>query len=85
MGKRETIQTKIISEEEVIFYGDCDAVVVPTKQGRTAILPYHTPMIIMLAGGVIELKIEKENRRIAEVKKGLAYVANNEVSILVNV
>ena len=86
MGKeQEGFQAKVISEDEVIFFGRCNVLFVPSKQGKVAILPYHTPMVMMLTAGSVEVKVDKQKQHIADIKQGLLYVAENEVSVLINV
>jgi F0F1-type ATP synthase epsilon subunit len=74
----------VLRETGVIYYGDCEALIVPGKKETIAILAHHTPMIMKLEPGKIDMILDHSRTTLAEVKTGLIYVAEDEVTVLVN-
>lgn len=84
MGKAQTIHTKILSEEGILYEGDCRVVFVPTQMDELAVLPYHTPLITIMGEGDVRVKEESGTRSIIKVKSGILYVGENQATVLVN-
>jgi F0F1-type ATP synthase epsilon subunit len=74
----------IIGETGVVYYGDCEALIVPGKKETIAILAHHTPMIMKLEPGKIDMVLDRSRSTLTEVKTGLIYVAEDEVTVLIN-
>ena len=74
----------VLSESGVIYYGDCEVLTVPSKKDFITILPNHAPMIARLGHGSVTIGIGRSRQKIIELKSGLLYVGDNEVSVLVN-
>jgi F-type H+-transporting ATPase subunit epsilon len=49
------VDLEIVSPERLLLSRPVDMVVVPASEGDIGVLPGHTPMIVMLRGGVIAL------------------------------
>ena len=74
----------VLEEKGVVYYGDCEVLFIPGKKETVAILAHHTPMVAKLEPGKIEMIDNHTRSTLCEVKTGLIYVAENEVSVLVN-
>ncbi len=79
-----TFTVSVLSEAGVVYYGECNALLIPTSHDTLAILANHTPMITMLGAGDVSIKSGRETQVLATVKSGLLYVGENEASVLVN-
>ncbi len=71
----------IISPEKVLFTGKVTSVQVPGKAGRFEVLANHAPIISSLDKGTILYKDDDEHTQ--EIKRGFVEVANNKVTICV--
>lgn len=49
------VALEIVSPEKLLLSRPVDMVVIPASEGDIGVLPGHTPMIVMLRGGVIAL------------------------------
>lgn len=74
----------ILSEGGVLFYGDCDALFVPTEKDVVAILAHHTPMIAKLGPGDVIVKSGHSKTTVTTIQRGLLYVGDNQASVLAN-
>lgn len=74
----------VLSEQGVIYYGECSVLFAPGERDTIAILPQHTPMIMKLAAGPISMKLDRTESTITELKTGVLYVAEEEVFVLAN-
>lgn len=74
----------VMNEKGVLYYGDCNAVFVPSAKGETAIIAHHTPMIMQMVPGVVHMELNHTKRHLADAKSGVAYVAEDKVIILVD-
>lgn len=83
-GKTEKITLSLINEGGVIFYGECKALFVPVGKETIAIMANHTPLIAKVSEGDVAVQENRKRRVISRVKSGLLYVADNEVTVLVN-
>lgn len=71
----------IISPEKVLFTGKVTSVQVPGKAGRFEVLANHAPIISSLDEGTILYKDDDEHTQ--EITRGFVEVANNKVTICV--
>jgi F0F1-type ATP synthase epsilon subunit len=74
----------VISQTEIVYYGNCDVLFVPSGRDIVAIMAYHTPMIMKLGKGKVVMRDSSPNRELVSIESGLLYVGDNEVSVLVN-
>ncbi|MCC2631698.1 MAG: atpC [Patescibacteria group bacterium] len=84
MGREQKIAIQVIAEKGVLYSGDVDAVFVPTAQGELAIMPFHIPLIALLAEGPITIKNGRTRTVVATVKRGVVHVSTNKASIVAN-
>jgi F-type H+-transporting ATPase subunit epsilon len=49
------VELEIVSPEKLLLSRPVEMVVVPASEGDIGVLPGHTPMIVMLRGGMIEI------------------------------
>jgi F0F1-type ATP synthase epsilon subunit len=83
-GKQDRFTLSVLSESDVIYYGECRLLFVPGLSETLAIMPFHTPMISLLGKGEIIAKEDTTQHLITSIEKGILYVGENEVSVLVN-
>ncbi len=74
----------MLRENEVVYYGECESLTLPSLKDFITILPYHTPLIMKLGVGPITMRYQGQKTVLATVKSGLVYVGENEVSVLVD-
>ena len=72
---------EIITPEKTVFTDTVDEVILPTKHGKTGILPRHIPMITQLVAGDLEV-VRGGTKEYLAVDQGFAQVASDKVSIL---
>jgi F-type H+-transporting ATPase subunit epsilon len=76
-----TFEIEIISTDGIIFKGEVEEVVIPTKDGQITILPNHAPLISLLDEG--EVIIKKEGKQqILGVLGGFLEVNKNKAKII---
>jgi len=74
----------VLGEKGITYYGECTALFVPSEKDIVVVLAYHTPMIMKLGKGNVSIRNGKTKQQLAEIKSGLIYVGNNEVTVLIN-
>lgn len=85
MAGKQGLTLNIITQDGVLYYGQCEVAFVPSSTGEiVAVLAYHTPMIMKLGQGPVSVRENHKTKVIANVKSGVMYVGDNEVSVLVN-
>lgn len=82
--EKRTFTISVLSAEGIVYYGECSVLFVPAEHDIIAVLPNHTPMIAMLGSGVVSIKTGREKQSITTINRGLLYVGDNEVTVLVN-
>ncbi len=78
------VNLEIVSPERLLLSRPVDMVVIPASEGDMGVLEGHTPMIVMLRGGVIALY---EGERITDqmfVAGGFAEVTPERCTVLAN-
>lgn len=75
------LQITIINPDEIVYQGEGDYVLAPTKHGTAGILPGHTPMFAELTKGDLVLA-GRENKTIP-IEAGLLKVRADTVTILI--
>lgn len=84
MGKEQKIIVKAYNQDKVLHEGPCDSVLLPTKRGMVAIMPYHEPILLLLAPGKIFLVIDRKKELLCECTKGVMRVDDNVCVVLVD-
>lgn len=79
----QKIKVNILSEAGPLFTGEVDCLFVPSKNGETAILPYHTPLMLLMTKGEVSI-VEGHRRKITDIEKGILRVDDNQAFVLVN-
>ena len=73
----------IVSPERVLYRGEAQSVTVPGARGQFVVLDNHAPIISTLQAGTLSYKAE--TTEVIEIQGGFIDVANNEVSVCVEV
>ena len=77
------MQLLIVSPEKTLYKGEAVSVTVPGTKGMFEILDNHAPIISSLQSGTLICK--DEHTTTFEILGGFVEVANNEVSICVEI
>ena len=78
------VELEIVSPERLLLSRAVDMVVIPAAEGELGVLPQHSPMIVLLRGGVIRLY---EGAQVTErlfVSGGFAEITPTRVTVLAN-
>ena len=78
------VALEIVSPEKLLLSRPVDMVVIPASEGDMGVLEGHTPMIVMLRGGVIDLY---EGDRVTDrlfVDGGFAEITPERCTVLAN-
>lgn len=84
------LKISIIAKDKILYEGQANSVIVPTKMGIIEVLPNHMALVSALSAGEIILKNDKENSANGErikfaVQGGVLEVRpQSEVIILVD-
>lgn len=86
MAEKDEFQLTITSEKGVIYYGECVVLFLPTSKGEVAIMKHHTPMIMKLSAGDVRMRSSPSSSTstVATLTTGVVYVAQDKVSVLVD-
>ena len=80
-----TFWLKIVASDHIFYNGNCETLVVPAHDGEMGILPHHEAMILAIQEGELRFRVPQETQwREAIVGRGIAQVANNRVTMLVD-
>jgi len=82
--EKRSFTISVLKESEVIYYGECNSLTIPSSKDFITILPYHTTLIMKLGAGPITMRSDGQKQILATVKTGLVYVGENEVTVLVD-
>ncbi len=78
------VDLEIVSPDKLLLSRPVDMVVIPASEGEMGVLPGHSPMIVLLRGGTIQLY---EGDRVTErlfVSGGFAEITPERVTVLAN-
>jgi F-type H+-transporting ATPase subunit epsilon len=78
------VSLEIVSPERLLLVRPVDMVVIPASEGDMGVLEGHTPVIVMLRGGTIDLY---ENDHVTDrlfVSGGFAEVTGERCTVLAN-
>lgn len=72
---------KVISQKTQLFEGEVSSLLVPTIQGQLGIYPGHANLISVLDVGEINIRTNKEEKKIV-VNGGFLQISGDKVTIL---
>jgi F-type H+-transporting ATPase subunit epsilon len=75
------LQTKLITQEKVLFEGEVRSVVAPAVDGMLGVMGGHAPLMAALGSGVLKLALAGEPNYFA-VTGGFLQVKDNNVIVL---
>lgn len=84
MVRKVAFKLKIVTETDVIFYGDCERLFVPYEKSTIAILLHHTPMIMQLSEGDVTCYLHGKTTKVCHMKSGLLHVQEDDVTLVAN-
>lgn len=84
MAAKDEFTLTVTNEKGVLYYGQCELLFLPSERGEVAVMKYHTPMIMKLTPGRVRMKTSGGTQEITKVSSGIVYVAEDEVSVLVD-
>ncbi|MGD8455746.1 MAG: ATP synthase F1 subunit epsilon [Anaerolineales bacterium] len=76
-----SIRCEIVSQDNLVFEGDADMVILPGINGEMGILPNHAPLLSTLGMGVIKIRAGNQEE-IFTVTGGIVDVQPDIVTIL---
>ena len=76
------VELEIVSPERLLLSRAVDMVVIPAAEGELGVLPQHSPMIVLLRGGVIRLYDGAQVTERLFVSGGFAEVTPTRVTVL---
>jgi len=82
--ERNKIAVRIINNTGELLAESVNCLFVPTQKGELAVLPYHMPMLSVLAKGEIKVSNSGKSTKITDIEKGLLRVDDNSAIVLVN-
>ncbi len=77
----EQLKLSIIGYDRIIYQGDADFVVLPTKLGELGVLPGHTKLFALLEPGKIRVKSKGKDEQFP-VNRGVIKIKPDEVEVL---
>ncbi len=84
MGRHKTLDVQLLSDKGVLFEGACQILFVPSNRDTVAIMPEHTPIIMMLGKGEIKVMSGRQPLFVTTATSGVLYCADNRASVLIN-
>lgn len=80
------MQVEVVSNEEHIYSGEAEFVVVPTLNGELGIYPRHEPIMSLVRPGVLRMRKGGSNEEtLVAVSGGILEVQPDKVTILADV
>lgn len=81
-----TIQVEIVSNEQNIYSGEAEFVVVPTQTGELGIKPRHMPIMNLVRPGTVRITVPNQDQEVLlAVSGGLLEVRPDKLTILAEV
>ncbi len=78
------IEVKIVTQNNILYEGKADMVILPGIEGEMGILPHHAPLMSRLNVGVLRLKYKGEEEYFA-ISGGVVEVQPEQVMVLADV
>jgi F-type H+-transporting ATPase subunit epsilon len=75
---------EIVSPEKLLLSKPVDMVVIPAAEGELGVLPLHSPMIVMLRGGIIRTYENDQVSSTLYVAGGFAEITPERCTVLAN-
>ncbi|WP_037587045.1 F0F1 ATP synthase subunit epsilon [Stenoxybacter acetivorans] len=81
-----TMQVEVVSNEQHIFSGQAEFVVVPTQMGELGIYPRHEPIMSLVRPGVLRLTIPNQKDEVLlAISGGVLEVQPDKLTVLADV
>ena len=77
----QLLNTKILTQERLLFEGQVKSIVAPAVNGYLGIRPRHAPLMAALGDGVLKILLENESIYFA-ISGGFLQVKSNRVIVL---
>ena len=77
----QLLNTKILTQERLLFEGQVKSIVAPAVNGYLGIRPRHAPLMAALGDGVLKIRQENESIYFA-ISGGFLQVKSNRVIVL---
>ncbi|MBW4089583.1 MAG: ATP synthase F1 subunit epsilon [Proteobacteria bacterium] len=78
------VALEIVSPEKLLLSRPVDMVVIPASEGDMGVLEGHTPMIVMLRGGPIDIYTGEQISERLFVAGGFAEITQERCTVLAN-
>jgi F-type H+-transporting ATPase subunit epsilon len=75
------IRCEIVDQDQIVYQGEPDIVVLPGVEGEMGILPNHAPVLTVLQFGVIRIRSKGEEQYFT-VSGGVVEVQPDQVTVL---
>ena len=75
------IRCEIVDQDQIVYQGEPDIVVLPGVEGEMGILPNHAPVLTVLQFGVIRIR-SKGEEQFFTVSGGVVEVQPDQVTVL---
>ena len=72
----------VMTPNEKIFHGQINYASIYRQSGSFTILPHHTPMIISLESGEVEVEEDNQNQLCFAIDAGMIEVSANHINVL---
>ncbi len=77
---KEILKIRVLSEDAVIFEGECDMVLLPTASGQVGVMVRYAPHFYKIVAGDIIIKSSKGEKTL-KVSGGFCSVLNSIVTV----
>ena len=77
------LKVRIINPDQILYEGEADYLMIPSKHGMLGLMPSHTPMFAEIRTGDIHMKVGTGAEQTFPVISGVAKIKDNEVMILI--
>ena len=78
----DLLQVELVAADERVWSGEATFVLTRTTDGELGIMPHHAPVLSVLVEGVVVIRSDDSDAKVAAVDGGFLSVADNRVSIL---
>jgi F-type H+-transporting ATPase subunit epsilon len=77
-----TFQLEVVSADRMVWSGEATMLITRTIEGEIGVLANHSPLLGVLAPGLVEIRPAEGATMFAAVDGGFLSVANNRISVL---
>ncbi len=78
----DLLQVELVAADQRVWSGEATFVLTRTTDGELGIMPHHAPVLSVLVEGVVVIRSDDSDAKVAAVDGGFLSVADNRVSIL---